>query len=290
MRIALSAETTCDLTKELQERYNVHIVRPMINVAGEDVIDGTYTNEQIYETVEKTGKLPKTSAVNQFAFKEHFEKILSEGYDAILHFSLSQKMSASYQNACAAAALFQNNKIVVFDSMTLSTAISLEIFYADKLIKQGYEDIDEIARKVQERIPYSQASFVVSKVDYLYKGGRCSAMSAFFGGMLSIRPQIIVKDGAMVAGKKYRGKMDKVTMQYVEDTLAQFTNKDPEHIFITYSSNTPEEHEIADMVEERLKKENFFRNIHQTIAGGTIGCHCGPMTLGILFFNDGPHD
>ncbi|MDO5330162.1 MAG: DegV family protein [Bacillota bacterium] len=290
MRIALSAETTIDFTKELVEQYHVYVAKPKINVAGEEVWDGTYTNEEIYETVEKTGKLPKTSAVNEYMFEEHFKKIFDDGYDAVIHFSLSKTMSSSFQNATNVAARLYPGKVFVIDSMTLSTAIGLELMYADKLIKSGLEDPEEIAKKVLARVPYSQASFVVSRVDYLYKGGRCSAMSAFFGSLLKIRPQIIVKNGVMVAGKKYRGPIEKVTMDYVEDTLAQFTNKDPEHIFITYSSNTPEAHKIADKVQERLEKENFFKNIHQTIAGGTVGCHCGPYTLGILFFNDGPHE
>jgi DegV family protein with EDD domain len=283
MKIALSAESTVDLSADLLKEYEVATVPYTLILGDKSYPDGTVKGEDLFEYTKKTGKLAKSSAVNAAQFTEHFGKLLQD-HDAVIHFTLSSAMSSSYNNACAVANEIGGNKVYVIDSRSLSSGIALQVIYAHKLIDAG-KDPEEIVRLVKERIPFDQASFGLEAVDFLYKGGRCSAMAVLGANLLHIRPQIIVKDGKMISGKKFRGPMEKWVADYVEETLRDFPNPDKSEVFCTYSS-APDE--IVEMVDKRLKKAGF-EHIMNTTASGTVSCHCGPHTLGILYFNDGPH-
>lgn len=282
MKIAISSDSSLDLTKELVEKYDIHVVPFAIIMGEEQYYDGEVTSKDLFAYTAKTGKLARTSAVNEAQSEEHFRKLLLD-HDAIIHFTISSDMSASYQNAVKAAEKFEN--VYVVDSRTLSTGVALQAIYAKKLADKGMSP-EEIVSKVKERIPFDQASFAIEAVNYLYKGGRCSGLAALGANLLHIRPQIIVKDGKMGQGKKFRGPMNKWVKDYVEETLKEYNNPDHSIIFITFSSATDEA--VAWCV-ERLKKEGF-KEIYPTLAGGTVSCHCGPGTLGILYFNDGDHE
>lgn len=282
MKIAISSDSSLDLTKELIEKYDIHVVPFAIIMGEEQYYDGEVTSKDLFAYTAKTGKLARTSAVNEAQSEEHFRKLLLN-HDAIIHFTISSDMSASYQNAVKAAEKFEN--VYVVDSRTLSTGVALQAIYAKKLADKGMSP-EDIVTKVKERIPFDQASFAIEAVNYLYKGGRCSGLAALGANLLHIRPQIIVKDGKMGQGKKFRGPMNKWVKDYVEETLKEYNNPDHSIIFITFSSATDEA--VAWCV-ERLKKEGF-KEIYPTFAGGTVSCHCGPGTLGILYFNDGDHE
>ncbi len=283
MKIAISAESTVDLPGELLKEFDIRIV-PFTLVMGErTALDGQVKAQDLFDYVEKTGKLPKTSAVNEFQYEEHFKKLMDEGYEAIIHVSLSSKISSACQNAVKASEKFKN--VYVIDSLALSTSIALQAIYARKLADKGY-DPKTIVEKVKERIDKLQTSFVIETVNYLYKGGRCSALAAFGANLLHLKPKIIMKDGSMTSTKKYRGSMLKVVEEYVKDTLKEANTPDKSLVFITYSS-APEE--VVESVKKILKGAGFKR-IVPTQAGATITCHCGPHTLGILYYNDNDHD
>ena len=150
------------------------------------------------------------------------------------------------------------------------------------MVNDGFEP-SVIAEKVQARVASVQASFVVERLDYLYKGGRCNALSLFGANLLKIRPQIVLKDGCMKPAKKYRGKMERVIETYSKDTLEEFNTPDKKLAFITYTTASPEM--IAPA--KKALEEAGFENIYETRAGGTITAHCGEHVLGILYLNDG---
>ncbi len=284
MRIAISAESTIDLPKELLTEFDIHTLPFTMILGDKNYLDGEISPEEMFQFTNKTGKLPKTSAVNEFQFEEHFDKLKEEGYDAIIHFSLSSALSSAYKNACRVAARKEN--IFVIDTKSLSTGIALQAIYARRLAQKGF-DVSVIYEKCLTRILSDQASFVLESVKFLYKGGRCSMLSMLGANLLQIKPEIIVKtdSGKMVSGRKYRGKFDKVVMDYVEGVLSTFKTPDKEFVFITYST-APDE--VVEKVKERLQQEGF-RHIYPTRAGGTISSHCGPNCLGILYINDGEH-
>lgn len=280
MKIAISAESTLDLSKELIKQYDIHVI-PFTVLLGEDAyLDGEINSQDIFDYVAKTKVLPRTSAINEFQYKEHFKGLLDGGYDAIIHFSLSSEISTSYSQAVNAAKKFDN--IYVIDSRSLSTGIALEVIYASKLAKKGLKP-EEIVKKVSARIPYVQASFVIQTLEYLHKGGRCSGLLRFGAAILRIKPQIIVSDGKMAPAKKYIGRKTQVIEAYCEDTLEQFANPDLSVAFVTHTLATPE---MVSVAIDALRKRGF-KTIYETTAGATITSHCGPQTLGILFINDG---
>lgn len=279
MKIAISAESTIDLPKELLEKYNIKTLPFSVILGGEEYKDGEISSTDIFSFVEKNKILPKTSAVNEEQYTAHFNNLLKDN-DAVIHICLSSQISCACQNAKATAEKMKN--VYVIDSLSLSTGIALLAIYASELANEGFEP-KQIVDRVSARIPYVQASFVIEKLDYLYKGGRCSALALFGANFLRIRPQIIVKEGKMSSYKKYRGNMDKVVANYCDDTLEEFNNPDKKLVFITYSTATEK---MVEEAKTALQKQGF-KTIYETRAGATISSHCGEHTLGILYINDG---
>lgn len=279
MKIAITAESTIDLPKELLEEFDIKTLPFAVILGDKEYKDGQVTSADIFKYVAENKILPKTSAINEESYSEFFKEQL-ESHDAIVHFSLSSKISSACQNAKAVASDMKN--VYVVDTLSLSTGIALLAMYAAELAKQG-GSAEEIARKCEARVPSVQASFVIERLDYLYKGGRCSALAYFGANLMHIRPQILVRDGQMGSYKKYRGNMDKVVANYCKDTLEEFSKPDLTRAFITYTTATEG---MVAAAREALEKRGF-KNIYETRAGGTISSHCGEHTLGILYINDG---
>lgn len=279
MKIAISVESTADLTKELIDKYNFKLIPFSIQLGDKSGFDGEITTDEIIEFVNKNGVLPKTSAINEFQYAEHFSAILKE-YDAVIHFSLSSKLSLACTNAKKTASEMKN--VFVVDSLSLSTGISLLAIYASELVGQGLK-VDEIYEKVVARVPSVQASFELKRLDYLYKGGRCSGLTLFGANLLKIRPQILVEDGKMLPGKKYRGNFSHVVKNYCQDVFDKFNTPDLSRAFVTYTTANDG---IVDIAVNSLR-ERGFKKIIVTRAGATITSHCGEDCLGILYMNDG---
>lgn len=277
-KIAISLDSACDLSKELIEKYDFKIIPFGVNLGDKFFYDGEITPEEIFEYADNNKTLPKTNAVNEEAFKEHFAKILND-YDAIIHFDISSEMSSAYQNAVNASKNFKN--VYVVDSRTLSTAISLEAIYAKKLT-ETMDDPAKIVELVKKRIPAVQASFIIERLDYLYKGGRCSGLALLGANLLKIRPEIEVLNGNMKNTEKFRGKMADCVTKYCRATLEKYNHPDKSVIFITHSVA---DKELVDAA-KAVVSEYGFENVYETTAGCTVSSHCGKNTLGILYVND----
>ena len=261
------------------EKYKLESI-PYSIIIGDDVVeDNEEVPAKIFEYYERTKKLPQTSAINEEQYKEYFNNLLKK-YDAVIHVSLSSGLTSSTAHAQAVAENMKN--VYIIDSQSLSTGLALLCVYARELIDNG-EDIETIVEKVKARIPHIQASFIVERLDFLYKGGRCSKLALFGANLLKIRPQILVKNGTMTPGQKYRGKIEKVIKDYCKDTLEEFNTPDKKIAFITHTPSTPEMIENA----RAALTEAGFEEIYDTTAGGTVTAHCGEHVLGILYLNDG---
>ena len=277
-KIAISLDSASDLSKELIEKYDFKIIPFGVNLGDKFFYDGEISPEEIFEYADNNKTLPKTNAVNEEAFKEHFAKILND-YDAIIHFDISSDMSSAYQNAVNASKNFKN--VYVVDSRTLSTAISLEAIYAKKLT-ETMDDPAKIVELVKKRIPAVQASFIIERLDYLYKGGRCSGLALLGANLLKIRPEIEVLNGNMKNTEKFRGKMADCVTKYCRATLEKYNHPDKSVIFITHSVA---DKELVDAA-KAVVSEYGFENVYETTAGCTVSSHCGKNTLGILYIND----
>ncbi|MEG9429366.1 MAG: DegV family protein [Christensenellaceae bacterium] len=279
MKIAISTESAADLPKELLDKYDISSLPFSVTLGDKTGFDGEITGEEIIAYVNKHKILPKTGAINEAQFAEHFSKLLKT-YDAIVHFSLSSGLSSAYNNAVSVAKKIKN--VYVVDSKSLSAGIGLLALYGRKLADKGFSAA-EIYEKSLARVPYVQVSSELKRVDYLYLGGRCSMLAFLGANILRIRPQIVVKDGKLVAGKKYRGKFERIVERYVRDTLEEFNDPDLSTAFVAYTSASPEIIENA----VNIMKERGFENVYVTRAGATIVSHTGEDCVGVYYINDG---
>ena len=277
MKVKIISDSTCDLSPELIERYDIAITPLSVHCGDQVGHDGVeITPETIYDYVDASGQLPRTSAVNVFDYVREFRSWHQQGY-SVVHFCISSDFSSSYQNACMAAA--DVGDVYVVDSRNLSTGQGLLVLHGAELAAAGHT-AEEIQRACTDLAPWVEASFVIDRLDYLYKGGRCSALSAFGGNLLKLKPCIEVKDGKMGVAKKYRGKYAKCLANYVKDRLDGRDDLDDGFLFITHTGVSDECHEA---VMEAVSTYGRFRKVYETLAGCTVSCHCGPGTLGILF-------
>lgn len=281
-QIVISSDSTCDLSQELIDRYQIKII-PMGVSLGDDLYrDGfDITPDDIYAHHAKTGQLPKTSAINMAESAEYFAELTKDG-SAVIHFTISSSLSATYNNARVAAEDFEDVHVV--DSKNLSTGNGLLVIAAAEMAKQGLE-AKEIAEKVRELADCVDASFVVDNLEYLAKGGRCSAVAAFGANLLQLKPCINVKNGAMGVGKKYRGKFEKVLIGYVAERLADKDNIDLDRVFVTHAGCDPQ---VVESVVTAVENTLPFKEVFVTRAGCTISSHCGANTLGVLFVRKKP--
>lgn len=279
MKIAISAESTIDLSKDLLKKYDISVIPYTVLLGEKSAVDGDITPDDIFNYVEETKDLPRTSAINEYAYTEYFKE-LRKKYDAVIHVTLSSKITSSVEHARTAAKLLKD--VYVVNSRSLSTGIALLAIYARQLADKGY-DPEEIVEKLKVRRHALQVSFVVNTLSYLHKGGRCSGVAHITAALLRIKPQIVLRNGEMVTGKKYFGKNSSVIASYCEDTLEEFNNPDTSIVFITHTQASPEMVAAARTALE----DRGFTQIYETLAGATITSHCGPKTLGILYFNDG---
>lgn len=279
MKIAITAETTVDLTNELLQEFDIKTIPLFVRLGDDEFADGTINNQQIFEYVKQTKQLPKTSAPNEQNYIDFFEETLKE-YDAVIHFSISSEISSSCDHAKKAASSLQN--VYVMDTKALSTGIALFCIYARQLANNGLEPL-EILKKCEERQPFAQVSFVLQELNYLYKGGRCNSLQLLGSNLLKIKPQIIMENGKMRSNKKFMGSGNSIYMKYVNATLEQYNNPDLNYAFIT-SPNCNQD--IVEEIKQLLYKKGF-KNVYFTTAGATITSYCGDGCLGILYFNDG---
>ncbi len=278
--IKIVADSTCDLSKELVEKYNIQIVPLHILLDEKEYLDGIdITPDEIYAWADANEKTPKTSAVGF----EEAEKILvqiKDTDDEMILFTISGKMSTTVNVFhMVAEELEITDKVSIIDSRNLSTGIALMVLKAATMAQEGKTraEIQTAIEAVKDSI---RASFVVDTLTYLHRGGRCSSIEALAGGVLKLHPKIVVAEGSMGADKKYRGKMHKVILDYVKDMEEDLKKADKSRVFITHSGC---EQAIIDSVHAYLEELNHFDEILVTRAGGVISSHCGPGTLGVLY-------
>ena len=281
-KIIISSDSTCDLSAELKERYDVRIIPLGVTLGAQVYRDGIDINpDDIYAHHAKTGELPKTTAANVGECIDYFTDLTKDG-DAVIHFTISSTMSSTYSNACLAAAEFEN--VYVIDSKNLSTGGGLLVVSAAEMAKSGMEAGDIVA-ELEKLIPCVDASFVIDSLEYLHKGGRCSALAMMGANLLKLKPCIEVKGGSMGVGKKYRGVYGRVLTEYVDERLQNVDDIDTSRVFVTHAGC---DEEIVNAVVEQVKSKGIFKEVFLTRAGCTVSSHCGANTLGVLFVRKSP--
>ena len=280
--IVITSDSTTDLSRELRERYNVSVMPLKITLGDKTYTDGVdITPDDIYAHHDKTGELPKTAATNVGDCLEFFKPFTDAG-KTVIHFTISSEMSSTYNNACLAAEELGN--VYVIDTKNLSTGGGLLVVAAAEMLNAGLS-AKETVEKTRALAPCVDASFVIDSLEYLYKGGRCSALAMFGANLLKLKPCIQVKDGKMDVAKKYRGKFSEVLKQYVRDKISDYSDIELDRVFVTHAGCDPE---LVNEIVELVRKEVPFKEVFMTRAGCTVSSHCGANTLGVLFIRKSP--
>ena len=277
MNIKIISDSTCDLSPELLAAHNISLVPLTVVKGNEQFKDGvTITPAEIFAHVAAGGALCSTAANSIGEYEDIFAEYAPK-YDGVIHINISSEFSSCYQNARLAAEDFPNIRVI--DSRNLSTGQGLVVLKACELAKTA-TDLDTLAEQLRDFTSKVEASFLVDKLDYLVKGGRCSSAAALGANLLNLKPCIEVRDGKMSVVKKYRGKYDKCLASYVKDRLADRDDLDNGTLFLTQTVVSEDCHAA---VKAAIAEHGNFENVYETYAGCTVSCHCGPGTLGILF-------
>ncbi len=279
--IIFSADSTVDLSKEIIDECGVKIVPLSVIIGGTEYLDGVSLQaDEIYGIVEKTGVLPRTAAINETAFLEHFNAIRkNDSSKTIIHFSISSELSCSFQNAVNAAKETEN--VLVVDGRALSTGTSLLLLKAVDMAKEG-ASVSEIYDFCLSSTDKLQTSFVVDDLLYLHKGGRCKGLTMYMANLLKIHPMLTIKDGFLKPDVKFRGNMKIAVTKYIEYLKENHPNVDTKRAFVTHTLMDPA---IVEHAIELTKKLFDFEVVLETKAGATITSHCGKGTLGLLFMD-----
>ena len=277
MRYQITSDSTCDLSPEQLEKYNIRLLPLYVDMDGRTLRDGVDVKpDDIYAHVAAGGGLPKTAAVNMADYVRAFTE-LSAKNDFVIHVCISMDFSCCYQNAKLAAADFDN--VYVVDSRNLSTGHGLVVLEAERMAREGMEP-EAIVAALEALTGRVEASFILDRLDYMKMGGRCSAVTLLGANLLRLRPCIEVRDGKMGVGKKYRGSFEKCLVQYITDKLSGRTDLELRRVFITHSG-LPEQ--TVQKAVETVQSFQKFEEIDVTRAGCTVSSHCGPGTIGVLF-------
>ncbi len=280
--IVITSDSTTDLSNELKERYNIKTLPLCVTLGDKSYTDGVDIEpDAIYEHHAKTGELPKTAALSVGEYMDYFKTFVDEG-KKVIHFSLSSTMSSTYNNACIAAGEFENVHII--DTKNLSTGGGLLLLAACDMLKNG-DSYEDIIAKTEALVPNVDASFVIDSLEYLYKGGRCSALSVLGANLLKLKPCIEVKNGSMGVGKKYRGNFGEILKQYTAERIGDAGDIIKDRIFVTHAGC---DEKVVNDVADIVKEISGCKEVLVTRAGCTISSHCGKNTLGVLFIRNHP--
>ena len=280
--IVISSDSTTDLSAELREKYDIKILPLGVNLGDKTYFDGVdITPDDIYAYHKETGDLPKTAAANYGDCIDFFTPFVNDG-KTVIYFSISSEMSSTYNNARMAAMDLEN--VYVIDSRNLSTGGGLLVIAAAEMANSGME-AEKIVEEIEKLVPCVDASFVIDNLEYLHKGGRCSAVAMLGANLLKLKPCIEVKGGKMGVGKKYRGRFGDVLMTYVEERIGDGSDINLDRVFITHAGC---DEAIVNAVAEKVKATADFKEVFVTRAGCTISSHCGADTLGVLFIRKNP--
>ena len=277
MKIRITADSTCDLAPDYIARHSIVILPLTVSMGGRDFVDGRdIVPDDIFRHVDAGGDLPKTAAVNTADYRRQFEALLAE-CDAIIHFNISADFSSCHEHAVAAA---QGLPVYCVDSRNLSSGIALLVCEAVDMISAGCEDPKAIMDRISALIDKVDASFILDRLDYLHKGGRCSTVAMLGANLLKLKPCIEGVDGKMIVGRKYRGTYSRCLKQYVDDRLRHLDAVDNKRIFITHTGVSREDFELTKAA---VLAHMSFDEVIEVRAGCSITSHCGQGTLGILF-------
>ena len=278
--VIITADSTCDLSPELCSRFQIQVIPLTITLGEATFLDGeSFTPADMYARYREDGTLPKTSAPSVQSFLDFFRPFVEQGFE-VVHLDISSELSGSFNAARLAAS--ELNGVYVIDSMMLSTGVGLLAIEAAECRDQGTSAFD-IAVHLSDLRSKVSTSFVLDTLEFMWKGGRCTGVTAFGANLLKIKPGLEMRNGKLEVCKKYRGNINHVYQQYITERLSGKKVR-PGHVFLTESGEV--DPAVLKDLEVLVKQLTGCKEIHHTVAGCTVSSHCGPKTLGVLFIEE----
>ena len=278
--VIITADSTCDLSPELCSRFQIQVIPLTITLGEATFLDGeSFTPADMYARYREDGTLPKTSAPSVQSFLDFFRPFVEQGFE-VVHLDISSELSGSFNAARLAAS--ELNGVYVIDSMMLSTGVGLLAIEAAECRDQGMSAFD-IAVHLSDLRSNVSTSFVLDTLEFMWKGGRCTGVTAFGANLLKIKPGLEMRNGKLEVCKKYRGNINHVYQQYITERLSGKKVR-PGHVFLTESGEV--DPAVLKDLEVLVKQLTGCKEIHHTVAGCTVSSHCGPKTLGVLFIEE----
>ncbi len=277
MVIKITADSTCDLPAAILEDLNIAVIPLHILIDEKSFRDGfDITQQDIFKYVGEENRRCTTAAINVFEYEEFFS-IFTTDYEAVIHITVGSDFSSCYQNAILASEKFSN--VYIIDSKNFSAGSGHLAYDAALMAKEGH-GAEDIVQQLKAFVPKLDTSFVLDRLDYLKKGGRCSNIEVLTAALLKIKPSIEVKDGKMTIGRKYRGPLLRCIEKYVKERLENNDLIDYSRLFITHAMCPPE---IVEKVKFWVAEYASFDEVIETHAGTTLSVHSGPHALGLFY-------
>lgn len=278
--VVITADSTVDLTPELLSRFQIHTIPLTIVLGEESFLDGVhFTPADMYKRYHEDGTLPKTAAPSMQAFLDFFTGFVEQGFE-VVHLDISAELSSTYSTARLASAELEG--VYTVDSRMLSTGVGLLAIEAAECRDRGMSAA-EIAAHVEGLTGKVETSFVLDTLEFMWKGGRCSGITALGANLLKLKPALEMKDGKLGVYKKYRGSIEHVYRQYITERLTGKRVR-PGHVFLTESGEI--DPAVLEQLEKLIYEVSGCKELHHTVAGSTISSHCGPKCLGVLFIDE----
>lgn len=278
-KVIISTDSPADVPPEIREKYDIRIAPLHIIMGAESFEDGVnVTTDDLFAFYEKTGILPRTSAVSVGEYEDFFRALTADA-SSVVHISFTSGLSSTHQNAVVAAEKFAS--VYVVDSKSLTTGITLLCIKAAEMAEAGV-DAKTIAHEMEYKREKVVTTFILDKLEFLHKGGRCSGLTALGANVLGIKPSIVMRDGILVVGKKYRGRIENCQMQYVRDLLEQYQGQiDTDRVFLSHTAGVGDEQLKA--LQKEVRKTLKCKEYIVSTVGCTITTHCGEKTFTLEF-------
>ena len=271
----LSADSTLDMPEELIREYDIRVI-PSYVTMGEKTVDDwpKLTQKELLDYVKQSGQLAKTSAANPDDYEQWFRRLRAEGRP-VVHVSKSSGLSSCWQNACVAAR--EVGEVWVVDSKSLAGGSSMSILAA---LRSGPDDPAAAAVFMEAYRERIDGSFIIETLEFLRKGGRCSALAALGANILKLRPEIVFDGGIMRVGKKYRGVYRSCVYQYLDDQLAKLPGYETDLVYINHTLQDPA---FLEELKAYVREKTGCIELIEYPASSAISTHCGPNTFGVFF-------
>lgn len=276
-KIKIITDSTCDLSKDIIDKYNIDVMPMLINFGEESYLDGVEIKvDTMMERIERENALPTTAQIIPTRFIDRYKKYLDEGYK-VISIHISSNMSGTYQSACLAKSELESDDIVVIDSKNVTVGLGLVILKAARLIENGIT-LNELEKEILEYREHIKSTIAFESLDNLVRGGRLSKGKALFVNALGIKLMLNVKDGEMNVQGKIRG-----TKKMVKEMIEQISSvpkKEGEPIILVELENE----DIYIPIKEYLEENNM--EYIKLPLGCSVAIHSGPKVCALFYVEE----